>query len=129
MGVCVTSYTTGVFSGCTTVRVNYGNEPSQEALERSSQDAYDVIRLTRSKAAVWTLDDVARLIETDIVSRTGMLSIANQRTCGGLNQDKIFVNKLSYDGVKVVNSVVKSNHEVIISTLNTEASVYIYDTP
>jgi len=24
---------------------------------------YDVIRLTRSKAAVWTADDVARLIE------------------------------------------------------------------
>jgi len=44
--------------------VNYANEPSQAALERSSQDAYDVkIMLTRSKAAVWTVDDVARLIE------------------------------------------------------------------
>ena len=43
--------------------MNYANEPSQAALERSSQDAYDVIRLTRSKAAVWTVDDVARLIE------------------------------------------------------------------
>jgi len=43
--------------------VNYANEPSQAALERSSQDAYDVIRLTRSKAAVWTVDDVARLIQ------------------------------------------------------------------
>jgi len=32
-------------------------------LERSSQDAYDVIRLTCSKAAMWTVDDVARLIE------------------------------------------------------------------
>jgi len=48
--------------------VNYANESSQAALERSSQavlerssqDAYNVIRLTRSKAAVWT---VARLIE------------------------------------------------------------------
>ena len=39
------------------------NEPSQAALERSSQDAYDVIRLTRSEAAVWTVDDVARLID------------------------------------------------------------------
>jgi len=39
------------------------HERSQAALERSSQDAYDVIRLTRSKAAVWTVDDVARLIE------------------------------------------------------------------
>ena len=48
---------------CTTGWVNYANEPSQAALERSSQDAYDVIRLTRSKAAVWTVDDVARLIE------------------------------------------------------------------
>jgi len=43
--------------------VNYANEHSQAALERSSQDAYDVIRLTRSKAAVWTVDDMARLIE------------------------------------------------------------------
>jgi len=43
--------------------VNYANDRSQAALERSSQDADDVIRLTRSKAAVWTVDDVARLIE------------------------------------------------------------------
>jgi len=42
---------------------NYANEPSQAALERSSQDAQDVIKLTPSKAAVWTVDDVARLIE------------------------------------------------------------------
>jgi len=37
--------------------VNYSMQMSQErsqsALERSSQDAYAVIRLTRSKAAVW----------------------------------------------------------------------------
>ena len=50
-------------TGCTTGWVNYANEPSQAALERSSQDVYDVIRLARSKAAVWTVDDVARLIK------------------------------------------------------------------
>ena len=50
-------------ASCTTGWVNYAHEPSQAALERSSQDAYDVIRLTRSKAAVGTVDDVARLIE------------------------------------------------------------------
>jgi len=55
--------TSGCTAGCTTGCVNYANEPSQAALERSNQDAYDVIRLTRSKAAVWTVDDVARLIE------------------------------------------------------------------
>ena len=43
--------------------MNYANERSQAALEWSSQDAYDVIRLMRSKAAVWTVDVVARLIE------------------------------------------------------------------
>jgi len=58
-------FTTGCINtaGCTTGWVNYANEPSQAALERFSQDAYDVIRLTRSKAAVWTVDDVMRLIE------------------------------------------------------------------
>jgi len=43
--------------------VNYANERSQTALEPASQDAFDVIRLTRSKAAVWTVDDVARLVK------------------------------------------------------------------
>ena len=43
--------------------MNYANERSRAATERSSQDTYDVIRLTRSKAAVWTVDDVARLTE------------------------------------------------------------------
>jgi len=41
-------------AGCTTGWANYANEPSQ---------ACDVIRLTRSKATVWTVDDVARLID------------------------------------------------------------------
>jgi len=50
-------------AGCTTGWVNNANAPSQAAFERSSQDAYDVIRLTCSKAAVWTLDDVVRLVE------------------------------------------------------------------
>jgi len=44
--------------------VNYASKPNQAALERSSQDAYGVIGLTGSKAAVWTVDDMARLIET-----------------------------------------------------------------
>jgi len=50
-------------AGYTTGLVNYAYKSSQAALERSSQDAYDVIRLTRSKVAVWTVDDVAHLIE------------------------------------------------------------------
>jgi len=44
----------------------YANEPSQAALERSNQDPYDVIRLTRAARRLcghWTVDDVARLIE------------------------------------------------------------------
>jgi len=45
------------------VRRIYANERSQAALKRSIQDAYDVTRLTRSKAAVWTVDDVALLID------------------------------------------------------------------
>jgi len=50
-------------AGCTTGWVNYANERSQAALEWSSQDACDIIRLTRSKAVVWTVDSVARLIK------------------------------------------------------------------
>ena len=46
-------------AGCTTGCVNYANERSQVALERSCQDAYDVIRLTHSQAAVCTVDGCA----------------------------------------------------------------------
>jgi len=49
-------------AGCTTGWVNYAKERSQAALERSGQDARDIIRLTRRKAVVWTVDGVARLI-------------------------------------------------------------------
>jgi len=35
--------------------MNYANEPSQAALERSSQDVYGVISLTPNKAAVRTV--------------------------------------------------------------------------
>jgi len=42
-------------AGSTTGWVNHANEPSQKA--------YDVILLTHSKAGVWTVNNVARLIE------------------------------------------------------------------
>jgi len=42
--------------------VNYANETSQAAIQQSSQDAYDVTRLTHTKAAMWTVDDMPHLI-------------------------------------------------------------------
>jgi len=45
MRTCATDTVTPGYTktaGCTTGFVNYANEPNQAALERSSQDAYDV---------------------------------------------------------------------------------------
>jgi len=42
--------------------MNYANKPSQAALERASQDAYDVIA-SQQGGCVDSTDDVARLIE------------------------------------------------------------------
>ena len=42
--------------------MNYANETSQAAIQQSSQDAYDVTRLTHTKAAMWTVDDMPHLI-------------------------------------------------------------------
>ena len=50
-------------AGCSTGWVNYANERSQAALERSSQNAYDVTRLTCSKVAVWTVDSLVCFIK------------------------------------------------------------------
>jgi len=46
-------YTLQPVGGCTTGWINYANEPSQVALERSSQDVCEAPR--HSKAAVWTV--------------------------------------------------------------------------
>ena len=43
-----------------------------------------------------------------------MLSIVKQPTRGANCLDKIFVNELCYDGVKVVDSTVKSDHKAIV---------------
>jgi len=59
--------------------------------------------------------DFNTLNSDDIVSRTSMLSIVNQPTRGPNCLDKIFVNESSYDGVKVVNSAVKSDHKAIVA--------------
>ena len=56
-------YTPTLTAGCTTSWVNYANERIQAALERSSQDAYDVTRLTCSKMAVSTVDSLVCLIK------------------------------------------------------------------
>ena len=56
-------FTASCTTGCTTSWVNYEYKPSQATLEQSSQDAYGIIRLMCSKAAVWRVDDVAHLIE------------------------------------------------------------------
>jgi len=49
-----------MIAGCTTGWVNYANEPSQARLSGPARTLMTLIRLTRR---VWTVDDVARLIE------------------------------------------------------------------
>jgi len=41
----------------------YANEPSQTALERTCQDVYDVIASQQGGSVLWTVYDMARLIE------------------------------------------------------------------
>jgi len=74
-------------AGCTAGWVNYANERSQAALERSSQDAYDVIRLTRSKAAVWTV--------TLVIYYTNIQKISSSRSCSRLYNRLQSVNGLT----------------------------------
>ena len=65
-------------------------------------------------ALVILAGDFNSLVSDDITSITGMLSIVKQPTRGANCLDKIFVNELCYDGVKVVDSTVKSDHKAIV---------------
>ena len=76
--------------------------------------------------------DFNTLNSDDIVSRTGMLSMCMLNHClewYNVNQttrispnclDRIFVNDMSYDGVKVVNSVAKSDHKAIVAYIGSQ---------
>jgi len=66
-------------------------------------------------ALVILAGDFNSLVSDDITSITGMLSIVKQPTRGANCLDTIFVNELCYDGVKVVDSTVKSDHKAIIA--------------
>ena len=49
-----------------------------------------------------------------------MLSIVNQPARGPNCLNKIFVNEMCYDGVKVVNSAVKSDHKAIVAYVGSQ---------
>jgi len=87
-------------TGCTTGWVKYANERSQAATERSSQDAYDAIRLTHSKAAVWTTDYVVNWIhffqkkESIFIFTPGSITIPTpegRQKCDPLQNSTLFI--------------------------------------
>jgi len=81
---------------------------------------YDALILYCPTAMIIIAGDFNTLNSDDIVSRTGMLSIVNQPTRGPNCLDKIFVNEMCYDGVKVVNSAVKSDHKAIVAYVGSQ---------
>jgi len=76
---------------------------------------FDALTFYSPTAMIIVAGDFNTLNSDDIVSRTSMLSIVNQPTRSPNCLDKIFVNESSYDGVKVVNSAVKSDHKAIVA--------------
>jgi len=61
--------------------VNYTNEPSQAALELSSQDAYDAIRLTRSKARLIEIKNRILIIPAKAFARDYVITGVGLSVC------------------------------------------------
>ena len=59
--------------------------------------------------------DLNTLSDSELVIRTGMMSIVNQPTRGNSMLDRIYVSDAQYSGVKVVKSAVKSDHLAIVA--------------
>ena len=79
------------------------------------EQSLDTLMINYPSALVILAGDFNALKSDDITSITGMLSIVKQPTRGASCLDRIYVNELCYDGVKVVGSAVKSDHTAIVA--------------
>ena len=106
-------------SGCREVIVGAFYHPPKPSYQPDQLLDYierctDALMIKSLLALVILAGDSNSLVSDDITSITGMLSIVKQPTCAASCLDKIFVNELCYDGVKVVVSTVKSDHKAIV---------------
>ena len=68
-----------------------------------------------SSAHVVLAGDFNSLSDSDVVSRTGLISLVKKPTRGASCLDRIYVNDLCYENVRVVTPTVKSDHCAIIA--------------
>jgi len=67
-------------------------------------------------AEIIVAGDLNQLHDDHVVERTGLTQIVRQPTCGDNLLDRVFVsNPQLYDTVRVVSSVVKSDHKAVVT--------------
>jgi len=59
--------------------------------------------------------DFNSLPDTEVVIRSGLMPIVSQPTRGNRHLDRVYVSDIHYDSVKVVRSIVKSDHMAIVA--------------
>ena len=75
----------------------------------------DEVTVKNTEAVVVLAGDLNTLLDEDIVARTSLTSIVNELTHGSSKLDHIYVSNPCYQSVKIVSSVVKSDHKAVVA--------------
>ena len=59
--------------------------------------------------------DLNAISDSEVVIRTGLTSTVSQATRGNSKLDRLYVSDLHFDGIRVVKSSVKSDHQAIVA--------------
>lgn len=73
------------------------------------------INQTFPRSMITLAGDFNQLSDAEIIERTGLTSILHQPTRGASTLDRIYVSEPCYSAVRVVSSVVRSDHKAVVA--------------
>jgi len=85
-----------------------------EILSYIEEEVNEILN-TFSSAQVILAGDLNQLSNTEIIVRTGLTLIVHKPTRGESRLDRIYSLDPCYDSVKIVRSVIKSDHKAIVA--------------
>ena len=88
---------------------------SVESLLNHIEANVNEINQTFQHSKITLAGDFNQLSDAEVIERTGLTSIVHQPTRGANTLDRIYVSHPCYSSVRVVSSVVRSDHKVVVA--------------
>ena len=88
---------------------------SVESLLNHIEANVNEINQTFPHSKITLAGDFNQLSDAEVIERTGLTSIVHQPTRGANTLDRIYVSQPCYSSVRVVSSVVRSDHKAVVA--------------